>query len=194
MMFYLLLIALNISPLVNKANKFYNKEKYEEAYELYKKASILYPDKEEIKFNLSDCAYKLKRYREAADGFVRLSMSKDINLREKSFYNLGNTFMEVGQFEDAISSYKQALLLKPDDKRAKRNLEIAKLMQKEKQKEEEEEEEEEEQEDKEEQKEQQEREDRTQSQIMEALEADQKETMEKALQKQTGGRREAGKW
>lgn len=190
-MFYLLLISLNISPLVNKANKLYNKEKYEEAYELYKKASILYPDKEEIKFNLSDCAFKLKRYREAADGFVRLALSKDIDLREKSFYNLGNTFMEVGQFEDAISAYKQALLLKSDDLRVKRNLEFAKLMQQEQQKREGKEEE---QEDKEEQQEKQEQEDRTQSQIMEALEADQKETMEKALQKQTGGRREAGKW
>lgn len=190
-MLYLLLVALNISPLVSKANKLYNKEKYEEAYELYKKASILYPDKEEIKFNLSDCAYKLERYREAADGFARLAMSRDKDLREKSFYNLGNTFMEVGQFEDAISSYKQALLLKPNDLRVKRNLEIAKLMQQEQQKQEEKEEE---QEDKEEQQEKQEREDRTQSQIMEALEADQKETMEKALQKQTGGRREAGKW
>jgi Ca-activated chloride channel family protein len=191
MMFYLLLVSLNISPLVNKANKLYNKEKYEDAYELYKKASILYPDNEEIKFNLSDCAYKLKRYREAADGFVRLSMSKDIDLREKSFYNIGNTFMEVGQFGDAISSYKQALLLKPNDLRAKRNLEIAKLMQQEQKKQEEKEEE---QEDEEEQQEKQEREDRTQSQIMEALEADQKEIMEEALQKQTGGRKEAGRW
>ncbi len=191
MMFYLLLVSLNISPIVNKANKLYNKEKYEDAYELYKKASILYPDNEEIKFNLSDCAYKLKRYREAADGFLRLSMSKDIDLREKSFYNIGNTFMEVGQFGDAISSYKQALLLKPDDLRVKRNLEIAKLMQQEQKKQEEKEEE---QEDKEEQQEKQEREDITQSQIMEALEADQKETMEKALQKQTGGRKEAGRW
>lgn len=191
MMFYLLLVSLNISPLVNKANKLYNKEKYEDAYELYKKASILYPDNEEIKFNLSDCAYKLKRYREAVDGFLRLSMSKDIDLREKSFYNIGNTFMEVGQFGDAISSYKQALLLKPNDLRAKRNLEIAKLMQQEQKKQEEKEEE---QEDEEEQQEKQEREDITQSQIMEALEADQKETMEKALQKQTGGRKEAGRW
>lgn len=187
MMLYLLLIALNISPLVNKANKLYIKEKYEEAYELYKKASILYPDKEEIKFNLSDCAYKLKRYREAADGFIRLSMSKDMDLREMSLYNLGNTFMELGQFEDAISAYKQALILKPKDLRAKRNLEIAKLMQQ-KDKDDEEEQEQEEKE------EQQEQEDRTQSQIMEALESDQKETMEEALKSQAGGRREAGKW
>lgn len=189
-MLYLLLVALNISPIVNKANKLYKKENYEEAYELYKKASILYPDKEEIKFNLSDCAYKLKRYREAADGFARLSSQKDKGLREKSLYNLGNTFMEVGQFEDAINAYKQALLLKPNDTRAKRNLEIAKLMQKKEQ--EQKDKEEEEQEDKEEQQEQQES--RTQRQIMEALEADQKETMEKALERQAPGRREAGRW
>ena len=51
-MILIFLIALDISPLVNKANKLYQKEKYEEAYKMYKSASILYPDKEKIKFNL----------------------------------------------------------------------------------------------------------------------------------------------
>ncbi len=188
-MIYFLLIAINISPLVNKANKLYEKEEYEEAYELYKKASILYPDNEKIKFNLSDCSYNLGRYRESADGFVRLSMSRDKDVRQKSLYNLGNTFMEVEQWDEAISAYKQALLLKPSDMRAKRNLEIAKMMQKMQDKENDKEDEEEKKEEQEEQ-----QESVSQNKIMEALEADQKETMEKALERQAGGRKEAGKW
>lgn len=191
-MVYLLLIALNISPLVNKANKLYEKEEYEEAYELYKKASILYPDNEKIKFNLSDCAYNLKRFRESADGFARLSYHEDKDVRQKSLYNLGNTFMEVGQWNEAISAYKQALLLNPRDVRAKRNLEIAKMMQK---KEEEQKDKEDEKEDEGEQEQEEQQESTAQNQIMEALQADQKETMENALKKQAGGRRkEAGKW
>ncbi len=191
-MIYLLIIAINVSPLVNRANKLYAKEEYEEAYELYKKASILYPDNEKIKFNLSDCAYNLKRFRESADGFVRLSTHEDKDVRQKSVYNLGNTFMEVGQFKEAISAYKQALLLNPHDVRAKRNLEIAKMMQK---KEEEQKDKEDEKEDEREQEQEEQQESTAQNQIREALQADQKETMKKALKKQAGGRRkEAGKW
>ncbi|MEJ2306085.1 MAG: tetratricopeptide repeat protein [candidate division WOR-3 bacterium] len=110
-----------------------NKEEYEKAYEIYKEASILYPDKEKIKFNLADCAYMLKRFREAGDEFARLTASNNKEIRQKSFYNLGNVFMEGKQYDQAISSYKQALLLNPKDERAKRNLEIAKMMKKQEQ-------------------------------------------------------------
>ncbi|MEA1913086.1 MAG: tetratricopeptide repeat protein [candidate division WOR-3 bacterium] len=189
MIILLLLISLNISPIVNKANKLYEKEKYEEAYELYKRASILDPENKKIKFNLADCAYKLKRFRESADGFVRLSGAKDKTLKEKSFYNLGNTFMGVKQYEEAISAYKKALLLNPNDTRAKRNLEIAKLMSKNQKKENKEE--------KKNKKEKEKQEQKLQPQsrnINEALKNEQKETMKKALKKRGGRRKEAGKW
>jgi Ca-activated chloride channel family protein len=202
-MILLLLIALDISPLVNKANKLYEKEQYEEAYEIYKNASILNPDNEKIKFNLADCAYKLDRYREAGDEFARLTVSKDKNLREKSFYNLGNVFMEAKQYDQAISSYKQALLLDSKDQRAKRNLEIAKMMKqqqqkdqnkKEDKKQDQQQQQQQQQQEEEQQQQQQQQQPTPQDKINEALKNEQKETMKKAL-KQKGGREEdAGKW
>jgi tetratricopeptide (TPR) repeat protein len=192
-MILLFLIALDISPLVSKANKLYEKEKYEEAYELYKDASILYPDKEKIKFNLADCAYMLKRYREAGDEFARLTVSKDKDLREKSFYNLGNIFMEAQQYDEAISAYKQALLLNSKDERAKRNLEIAKMMKKQQKKDEKKEDEQKEQE-KQQQQQQPQPQSSAQQKINEALKDEQKETMKKALQQKGGGGADAGKW
>ncbi|MEO0294241.1 MAG: tetratricopeptide repeat protein [candidate division WOR-3 bacterium] len=187
MLFYFL-IALNISPLVNKANKLYKREKYEEAYKLYKKASILNPKNEKIKFNFADCAFELKRFREAGDEFARLVTSKDKDLREKSFYNLGNVFMEAKQYDDAISAYKNALLLNPKDIRAKRNLEIAKMMKKEEKGKSKEKEEK-----KEKQEQKRELQPIPQYKMNEALKNEQKETMKKALKM---GRREedAGKW
>ncbi len=189
-MILLLLIALDISPLVNKANKLYKKEKYEEAYEIYKDASILYPDKEKIKFNLADCAYMLKRYREAGDEFARLTTSKNKDLRQKSFYNLGNVFMEAKQFDQAISAYKQALLLNPKDERAKRNLEIAKMMQQQQKKDKDKEDKQQEQQKQQQQKQQP----SPQKKINEALKNEQKETMKKALKQKGGGEEDAGKW
>lgn len=195
-MIFLILIALDISPLVNKANKLYEKEKYEEAYEIYKDASILNPDNEKIKFNLADCAYKLKRFREAGDEFARLSASKDEDLRGKSYYNLGNVFMESKQYDQAISAYKNSLLLNSKDERAKRNLEIAKMMKEQQKKNEDK------NEDKEDEKEQQQQQQQQQpkpqptpqDKIQEALKKDQKETMKKALRRQGEGREDAGKW
>lgn len=192
-MILLLLIALDISPLVNKANKLYKKEKYEEAYEIYKDASILYPDKEKIKFNLADCAYMLKRYREAGDEFARLTTSKNKDLRQKSFYNLGNVFMEAKQFDQAISAYKQALLLNPKDERAKRNLEIAKMMQQQQKKDKDKEDKQQEQQ-KQQQQQQQKQQPSPQKKINEALKNEQKETMKKALKQKGGGEEDAGKW
>jgi Ca-activated chloride channel family protein len=191
-MILLFLIALDISPLVNKANRLYQKEKYEEAYEIYKDASILYPDKEKIKFNLADCAYQLKRFREAGDEFARLTTSKDKDLKQRSFYNLGNVFMEAKQFDEAISYYKQALLLNPKDMRAKRNLEIAKMMQQEQKKDKEEKEDK--QQEQQQQEQQQQQQSPAQKKINEALKNEQKETMRKALKQKGGGEENAGKW
>ena len=198
-MILLILISLDISPLVNKANRLYEKEKYEEAYEIYKDASILNPDNEKIKFNLADCAYKLKRFREAGDEFARLSASGDKDLREKSFYNLGNVFMEAKQYDQAISSYKNALLIKPKDERAKRNLEIAKMMKeqqkKDKNEDKDKEKDKENNNNKEQQQQQQPKSKPTpQDKIREALKNDQKETMKKALRNKGGGAGDAGKW
>ena len=192
-MILLLLIALDISPLVNKGNKLYKKEQYEEAYEIYKDASILYPDKEKIKFNLADCAYQLKRYREAGDEFARLTTSKDKEVRQKSFYNLGNVFMEAKQFGEAISSYKQALLLNPKDMRAKRNLEIAKMMQQQQKKDKDKNEEDKKQE-QQQQQQQQQQQPSPQKKINEALKNKQKETMKEALKRKGGREQDAGKW
>jgi Ca-activated chloride channel family protein len=193
-MILIFLIAMDMSPLVNKANRLYHKEEYEKAYEIYKEASILYPDKEKIKFNLADCAYMLKRFREAGDEFARLTASNNKEIRQKSFYNLGNVFMEGKQYDQAISSYKQALLLNPKDERAKRNLEIAKMMKKQEQQNQEKENKEKKQEQKQKPQQQQQPKPTPQEKINKALENEQKETMKKALQRKGGRQEEAGKW
>ena len=194
-MILIFLIAMDMSPLVNKANRLYHKEEYEKAYEIYKDASILYPDKEKIKFNLADCAYMLKRFREAGDEFARLTASNNKEIRQKSFYNLGNVFMEAKQYDQAISSYKQALLLNPKDEWAKRNLEIAKMMKKQQQQNQDKENNEKKQEQKQKPEQQQQQPKPTpQEKINKALENEQKETMKKALQRKGGRQEEAGKW
>lgn len=194
MMLLLLLFSIDISPMVNKANKLYEDEQYEEAYELYRRASILNPENEKIKFNLYDCAYRLKRLREAIDGFSRLTSSENKDLKEKSLYNMGNVFMEARKYREAIQAYRNALLLNPDDERAKRNLEIAREMLKKQKKEDKKEENEEKKEEQKKQQKQPQPQPRK-SKMNEALEAEQKKTMKKALKRRTGKEKEEeGKW
>src|SRR6185436_2984911 len=51
--------------------------------------------------------------------------SGDSPLNEKIYFNRGNTFFQMGKYQEAIESYKKALELTPSDKEAKHNLELA---------------------------------------------------------------------
>ena len=50
---------------------------------------------------------------------------KDPSLRADSFYNRGNSALASKAYEYAVRDYVEALKLRPDDREAKRNLEIA---------------------------------------------------------------------
>lgn len=49
------------------------------------------------------------------------------NVSSMAFYNLGNIFFTQKKFDEAITNYKEALRLNPDDEHARRNLRIAQL-------------------------------------------------------------------
>lgn len=191
MMVFIFLLSLNISPKVNKANKLYEEGKYEEAYELYKEASILHPENDKIKFNLGDCAYRMERLREAGDIFMNLTGSENDEVKLKSLYNLGNTFLSAGKYREAISMYKRVLMASPSNEKAKRNLEIAREKLEEQKKKEK-------QEDKEDDKERNQKQKKKKTgstRLKQALKDEQKETLRKALKRRAGGRKEEeGKW
>jgi Ca-activated chloride channel family protein len=62
---------------------------------------------------------------EAREAFKRASASDDPAVRQRAFYNLGT--LELGQkkYDDAIGALKRALRLRPQDKDARWNLELA---------------------------------------------------------------------
>jgi tetratricopeptide (TPR) repeat protein len=49
----------------------------------------------------------------------------DRELVYRAHFNLGSIFFEAGKFDESVEHFKAALKAKPDDKDAKRNLEIA---------------------------------------------------------------------
>jgi len=69
--------------------------------------------------------YKLKRFSEAKQRYLELTEKEK---KPEFLYNLGNTQTQLGEYEQAIKSYEETLLLSPNDKEAKENLEYVKKL------------------------------------------------------------------
>ena len=83
-------------------------------------------------FDRGAALYALSRFDEAGQEFLKATEAKDAALKEGAFYNLGNAFFKKEKFKEAVAAYTRALGLRPDDKQAKWNLEIALRKQQEK--------------------------------------------------------------
>ncbi|MCG5054008.1 MAG: tetratricopeptide repeat protein [Myxococcales bacterium] len=76
-------------------------------------------------FNRGSALSALEKHDEAAQAFLEATKSKDVSLRARAFYNLGNTFFKGDKFSEAVEAYKRSLLLDPKSPDAKWNLELA---------------------------------------------------------------------
>ncbi|MEN3013864.1 MAG: tetratricopeptide repeat protein [Endomicrobiia bacterium] len=111
---------------INTGNKFFEQKKYDEALEKYNSAELKKPNSPVIYYNRANTFYKQQLYNEAIQEYQKsLGLTKDKNLKSKIFYNLGNTFLKLGDTKKAKESYIQGLLLNPKDEEIKYNLQYA---------------------------------------------------------------------
>jgi tetratricopeptide (TPR) repeat protein len=108
--------------------------KAEEALGHYDQAVKKLPGDPGAHYDRGAALYALSRFDEAGQEFLRATEAKDPALKASAFYNLGNAFFKKEKFKEAVSAYTRTLGLKPDDKQAKWNLEIALKKQKEEEK------------------------------------------------------------
>ena len=99
--------------------------KAEEALKHYDQAVKALPGEAGVHFDRGTALYALQRFDEAGQEFLRATEAKDPALKASAFYNLGNAYFKKEKFKDAVSAYTRTLGLKPGDKQAKWNLEIA---------------------------------------------------------------------
>ena len=99
--------------------------KADDALAHYDKAVKKLPAEAGTHFDRGAALYALSRFDEAGQEFLRATEAKDPALKASAFYNLGNAFFKKEKFKEAVSAYTRSLGLKPDDKQAKWNLEIA---------------------------------------------------------------------
>jgi tetratricopeptide (TPR) repeat protein len=80
-----------------------------------------------LNYNLGVANYREKAYEQAVASFSRAaSETHSSRLKEKAFYDLGNSYFRLEDYRNAISSYEDALKIDPNDEDAKYNLELAK--------------------------------------------------------------------
>jgi Ca-activated chloride channel family protein len=113
--------------LNNEGNEAFANQDYEGALLAYHKAGTESPELAEPHYNAANSHYRLEDYEQAQKELEQALVNEESlqDLDQSSFYNLGNTFFQAGQFEMAIEAYKEALRLNPGDLEAKQNLELA---------------------------------------------------------------------
>ncbi len=136
----------------------YKKGDYKGAQNILKTALVKDPSDASLLFDSGDVAYRLQEYDQAAAYFTSAAKhAQDPAHKEKSFYNVGNTYVQQKKYEEAIKAYDEALALIPDDSNAQHNKKVAEaLLRKQKEEEQKKEEEKKKQEQQKQQEQQQE--------------------------------------
>jgi tetratricopeptide (TPR) repeat protein len=98
---------------------------FEAAVNAYQVAQVEEPDNAVIYFNSASALVASDRIDEAEATLQQAIERGDNFLAADSWYNLGNIYFSLDDYEQAIIAYRQALLLNPAHGDARYNLEIA---------------------------------------------------------------------
>lgn len=115
----------------------YRAGNYESAQWEYERLLKKKPDDPRLHFNAGAAAFRREEHETAAKHFNSALLTPDLELQQRSYYNLGNAQFRLGedatepqakseQWQGAVSSYESALKLNPTDADARHNLELVK--------------------------------------------------------------------
>ncbi len=122
-----------------KANQLYKKGQYREALKMYDDLSVESPNEPKIKMNKGSVLYQLKDLEKAEEAYNgAASVCKDKKTLGDLYYNLGNIQYMQGEqlagqgkqeasekYKAALGNYIKSLDLRPHDRDAKWNLQLA---------------------------------------------------------------------
>lgn len=122
----LLFIACTSSAdrLIEDGNRAYDREDYQGALEAYLRAGALSPERPEPHVNAGIALDRLERYNEAVNETTRALPVDNPQQASQVHYNLGHHYLLQWRLTEAAGSFRQALVLDPDDRDAKYNLEL----------------------------------------------------------------------
>jgi len=127
--------------ILRQGNRLYGDKQFAEAVNKYNDALVEQPQAVEPKFNKANSYYRLDDLSEAMDLYQQVAAeSKEMSLVAKAKYNLGNCYFQRGakqrdsnlqkaleDMQTSIANWRQVLDLDPQNKKAARNIEVARL-------------------------------------------------------------------
>jgi len=133
--------ADSVRRMIQQGNQHYAEGQYTEAINKYNEALVEQPAAIEPKFNKANSYYRLDDLGEALDLYQEVAAeSKDMALVSKAKYNLGNCFFQRGakqrdsdlqkaleDMKTSITSWRGVLEIDPENQKAARNIEVARL-------------------------------------------------------------------
>lgn len=112
-------LDLTYAICFNLANAYYHNQLYEEALNTYQLIvkNKQYPQSGRLRVNMGNIYYDQKRYPQAIKMY-RMALdqipSTGKELRFRIFRNIGNAFIRLGQFQDAVDSFESVMAGSPD--------------------------------------------------------------------------------
>ena len=124
-----------------QGNKLYRQGNFNEAINSYDQALLDTPGALEPKFNQANSYYRLDDLGKAMDIYRQVAAeSKDMKVVARAKYNLGNSYFQKGSkqkdsnlqkaiddLKTAIGSWRGVLDIEPENKKAAKNIEVARL-------------------------------------------------------------------
>ena len=111
---------------LREGNRAFIENRFDEAEKAYRE--MVHQDGQDAvaAYNLGNTLYRQDKAAEAAGVYDQaIAATKDEGLKQKAFYNQGVAYHKAGDLQKCIVSYKNALLLDPQDEQARQNLQKA---------------------------------------------------------------------
>lgn len=112
--------------VIRQGVKAYDKGDFSDAEVQFRKAGDLNQESFEAGFNTGAAMYGQEKYEETVKQYETIvDQSEDPQTLAKVWHNIGNSFLEAGQYEPSIEAYKSSLRNNPQDIDTKYNLAYA---------------------------------------------------------------------
>lgn len=122
---YLFLSASAVND-ARKANTAFERGAYSEAVQLYQQAIEQNPEDARLHFNLARALYELGESDAAMESYDRFkSLTESPSDQSFADYNKGRMLTDMGNYDEAIDFFREALINNPTDPDAKFNYELA---------------------------------------------------------------------
>lgn len=120
-----------------QGNSAYQAGDYDLALQRYAEGLLDAPESQMLQYNAGNAHYKKRKYDDAIANYRKAILGDNAALAAKAWYNLGNAYFRKGEFtlqqgkqegisdyREALAAYKKSLEIRPENKDAKRNIEV----------------------------------------------------------------------